>query len=136
MTAAPPPLAPELAAGLPRLKLAAMRQLAPELLITAKTQRGAPARGRTGCFPDEWCARAAEHRTPGDVANCVDGRVTTAAVFIDGDAAITIEAPGAGELTVGSRPYRHQDLITRDMSTRREDDGLDCPLSSPIRCYE
>jgi DNA replication protein DnaC len=42
MTAAPPPLAPDLAAGLRRLKLAAMRHLAPELLITAKTQRWAP----------------------------------------------------------------------------------------------
>src|SRR5256884_662790 len=42
MPAAPPPLAPDLAAGLRRLKLAAMRQLAPELLITAKTQRWAP----------------------------------------------------------------------------------------------
>jgi DNA replication protein DnaC len=40
--AAPPALAPDLAAGLRRLKLAAMRQLAPELLITAKTQRRAP----------------------------------------------------------------------------------------------
>ncbi len=42
MTAAAPALAPDLAAGLRRLKLAAMRQLAPELLITAKTQRWAP----------------------------------------------------------------------------------------------
>ena len=40
--AAVPPLAPDIAAGLRRLKLAAMRQLAPELLITAKTQRWAP----------------------------------------------------------------------------------------------
>ena len=40
--AAAPPLAPDLAAGLRRLKLAAIRQLAPELLITAKTQRWAP----------------------------------------------------------------------------------------------
>jgi DNA replication protein DnaC len=39
---APPPLAPDLAAGLRRLKLAAMRELAPELLITARTQRWAP----------------------------------------------------------------------------------------------
>ncbi len=38
----PPPLAPDLAAGLRRLKLAAIRRLAPELLITAKTQRWAP----------------------------------------------------------------------------------------------
>jgi len=42
MTAAPPPLAADLAAGLRRLKLAAMRRLAPELLLTAKTQRWAP----------------------------------------------------------------------------------------------
>ena len=42
MTAAAPPLAPDITAGLRRLKLAAMRQLAPELLITAKTQRWAP----------------------------------------------------------------------------------------------
>ena len=42
MTAAPPPLAPDIAAGLRRLKLATMRQLAPELLVTAKTQRWAP----------------------------------------------------------------------------------------------
>ena len=42
MTAAPPALAADLAAGLRRLKLAAMRQIAPELLVTAKTQRWAP----------------------------------------------------------------------------------------------
>jgi DNA replication protein DnaC len=42
MSAAAPVLAPDLAAGLRRLKLAAMRQLAPELLVTAKTQRWAP----------------------------------------------------------------------------------------------
>jgi hypothetical protein len=42
MTAAAPPLAPDLTEGLRRLKLAAMRQLAPELLLTAKTQRWTP----------------------------------------------------------------------------------------------
>ena len=42
MNSAPPALAPDLVAGLRRLKLAAMRQLAPELLITAKTQRWTP----------------------------------------------------------------------------------------------
>jgi DNA replication protein DnaC len=42
VTAAPPPLAADLDRGLRRLKLAAMRHLAPELLITAKTQRWAP----------------------------------------------------------------------------------------------
>ena len=42
MTAQAPPLAPDIAAGLRRLKLSTMRQLAPELLVTAKTQRWAP----------------------------------------------------------------------------------------------
>jgi DNA replication protein DnaC len=42
VTAQAPPLAPDIAAGLRRLKLATMRQLAPELLATAKTQRWAP----------------------------------------------------------------------------------------------
>ena len=42
MTAAAPPLAADLADGLRRLKLAAMRRLAPELLVTARTQRWAP----------------------------------------------------------------------------------------------
>jgi len=40
--AAVPPLPADLAAGLKRLKMAAMRQLAPELLVTAKTQRWKP----------------------------------------------------------------------------------------------
>src|SRR5581483_7664685 len=43
MTAAvPPPLAADLTAGLRRLKLASMRRIAPELLVTAKTQRWSP----------------------------------------------------------------------------------------------
>jgi DNA replication protein DnaC len=42
MTAPAPALAPDLVAGLRRLKLAAMRRVAPELLVTAKTQRWAP----------------------------------------------------------------------------------------------
>ena len=42
MTAQAPALAADIAAGLRRLKLSTMRQLAPELLITAKTQRWAP----------------------------------------------------------------------------------------------
>jgi len=43
MTAATvPPLAPDLVAGLRRLKLAAVRRLAPELLVTARTQRWNP----------------------------------------------------------------------------------------------
>jgi hypothetical protein len=36
------PLAPDLAAGLRRLRLAGMRQFAPDMLITARTQRWAP----------------------------------------------------------------------------------------------
>jgi DNA replication protein DnaC len=42
VTGKAPVLAPDLVDGLRRLKLAAMRQLAPELLLTAKTQRWAP----------------------------------------------------------------------------------------------
>ena len=43
MTAAtPPPLPADLNEGLKRLKMAAMRRLAPELLVTAKTQRWKP----------------------------------------------------------------------------------------------
>lgn len=42
MSTTPPALAPDLVAGLKRLKLASMRQLAPELLVTAKTQRWNP----------------------------------------------------------------------------------------------
>jgi len=42
MSGAAPVLAPDLVDGLRRLKLAAMRTLAPELLLTAKTQRWAP----------------------------------------------------------------------------------------------
>jgi DNA replication protein DnaC len=39
---APPPLPADLVAGLRRLKLASMRAIAPELLVTAKTQRWSP----------------------------------------------------------------------------------------------
>jgi DNA replication protein DnaC len=42
MSTAPPPLAPDLNAGLRRLKLGAIRRLAPELLVTARTQRWNP----------------------------------------------------------------------------------------------
>jgi len=42
MSTTAPPLAADLTAGLRRLKLAAMRRLAPDLLVTAKTQRWSP----------------------------------------------------------------------------------------------
>jgi DNA replication protein DnaC len=42
MSGAPAPLAADLEAALRRLKLAAVRRLAPEVLLTAKTQRWAP----------------------------------------------------------------------------------------------
>ena len=42
MTTTPPPLAPDMEAGLRRLRLSAMRKLSPELLVTAKTQRWKP----------------------------------------------------------------------------------------------
>jgi DNA replication protein DnaC len=59
--AAPPPLAPDLAAGLRRLKLAAIRQLAPELLITAKTQRWAPEELLRALIEAEITAREASN---------------------------------------------------------------------------
>src|SRR3954466_14549212 len=42
MTAPAPALAADLEGGLRRLRLGAMRRLAPELLVTAKTQRWSP----------------------------------------------------------------------------------------------
>jgi len=42
MTTTAPGLAPDLEAGLRRLRLGAMRRLSPELLLTAKTQRWSP----------------------------------------------------------------------------------------------
>ena len=48
MSTTPPPLAADLNAGLRRLKLAAVRRLAPELLITAKTSGGTP---KSSCAP-------------------------------------------------------------------------------------
>jgi DNA replication protein DnaC len=42
MSTAPPPLPADLTDGLKRLKMAAMRRLAPELLVTARTQRWNP----------------------------------------------------------------------------------------------
>ncbi|MHB1911214.1 MAG: ATP-binding protein, partial [Acidimicrobiales bacterium] len=42
MSTTPPPLAPDLDAALRRLRLRAMRTMAPELLVVAKTQRWRP----------------------------------------------------------------------------------------------
>jgi len=42
MATNPPVLAADLTDGLKRLKMAGMRRLAPELLVTAKTQRWSP----------------------------------------------------------------------------------------------
>src|SRR5512133_1320782 len=64
MTAAPPPLAPDLVAGLRRLKLAAIRPLAPELLITAKTQRWAPEELLRTLIEAEITARVLHPRPP------------------------------------------------------------------------
>ena len=61
MTAPTPALAPDLHAGLRRLKLAAMRTLAPELLLTAKTQRWAPEELLRTLVEAEICARDASN---------------------------------------------------------------------------
>src|SRR5882757_6160158 len=63
MNTAPPALAPDLVAGLRRLKLATMRQLAPELLITAKTQRWAPEELLRTLIDAEITAREASNAT-------------------------------------------------------------------------
>jgi hypothetical protein len=42
MTTTAPPLSAELEVGLRRLKLSTVRRLAPELMLTAKTQRWSP----------------------------------------------------------------------------------------------
>ena len=61
MTGPAPALAPDLHAGLRRLKLAAMRALAPELLVTAKTQRWAPEELLRTLVEAEICARDASN---------------------------------------------------------------------------
>jgi DNA replication protein DnaC len=53
----PPPLAADLTDGLKRLKLAAMRRLAPELLVTARTQRWNPEEFLRTLVEAEICAR-------------------------------------------------------------------------------
>jgi DNA replication protein DnaC len=65
VTGPAPALAPDLHAGLRRLKLAAMRTLAPELLVTAKTQRWTPEELLRTLVEAEICARdaaGARHR--------------------------------------------------------------------------
>ena len=57
MSTAPPPLAADLAAGLRRLKLAAIRRLAPDLLVTARTQRWNPEEFLRTLIEAEICAR-------------------------------------------------------------------------------
>ena len=61
MSTTPPPLAADLNAGLRRLKLAAVRRLAPELLITAKTQRWAPEELLRALIEAEITAREASN---------------------------------------------------------------------------
>ena len=57
----PPVLDADLTAGLRRLKLAAMRQLAPELLVVAKTQRWAPEEVLRALVEAEIAARDASN---------------------------------------------------------------------------
>jgi len=56
-----PPLPADLTAGLKRLKLAAMRQLAPELLVVAKTQRWKPEEFLRSLVEAEIAARDASN---------------------------------------------------------------------------
>ena len=78
MTTSPPTLEPDLEAGLKRLKLAAMRRLAPELLVTARTQRWRPEELLRTLIEAEIAAREASntanrHRAAGfPVAKSLD----------------------------------------------------------------
>ena len=56
-----PPLAADLDAGLRRLKLAAIRRTAPEVLITAKTQRWTPEEVLRTLVETELAARDASN---------------------------------------------------------------------------
>ena len=56
-----PPLAADLDAGLRRLKLAAVRRTAPEVLITAKTQRWTPEEVLRTLVETELAARDASN---------------------------------------------------------------------------
>lgn len=58
----PPPLPADLTAGLRRLKLATIRELAPELLLTAKTQRWAPEEVLRTLIEAEVAARDASNQ--------------------------------------------------------------------------
>jgi DNA replication protein DnaC len=64
MTAATPPLPADLNEGLKRLKMAAMRRLAPELLVTAKTQRWKPEEFLRTLVEAEITARDASNVRP------------------------------------------------------------------------
>jgi DNA replication protein DnaC len=57
----PPPLAADLTAGLRRLKLATIREVAPELLLTAKTQRWDPEEVLRALVEREIAARDASN---------------------------------------------------------------------------
>ncbi len=61
-TKSPPALPADLAAGLRRLKLATIRQLAPELLLTAKTQRWSPEEVLRTLIEAEVAARDASNQ--------------------------------------------------------------------------
>jgi DNA replication protein DnaC len=63
MSATPPALAPDLTAGLRRLKLARVRAIAPEVLQTAKTQRWSPEEVLRTLVEAEVSARDAANET-------------------------------------------------------------------------
>ena len=69
----PPPLPADLTEGLKRLKMAAMRRLAPELLVTAKTQRWKPEEFLRTLVEAEIAARDASNARTRLRAGCVPG---------------------------------------------------------------
>ena len=66
VSTSPPVLAADLNAGLKRLKMAAMRRLAPGLLVTANTQRWSPEEFLRTLVEAEIAARDASTPPPDD----------------------------------------------------------------------
>ena len=112
----PPPLPADLTEGLKRLKMAAMRQLAPELLVTAKTQRWNPEEFLRTLVEAEIAARDASNArtrlTPGRVPGDQDPRRVRRRRVLDpaGDLRLPRLAgmgPGRGE-RLPDRTGRHR----------------------------
>lgn len=106
----PPVLDADLTAGLRRLKLAAMRQLAPELLVTAKTQRWSPEEVLRALVEAEITARDASNER----ARLKAATFPVLKTIEDFDlAASSIPAPTSGTALIDGQPYATLDQPLR-----------------------